>query len=257
MGKSIIFCNCGGETIKVERLRLIEEFLINANATIIKLTDLCGLAGMSRDRLKNVFRNDNEYLIIGCYSRSLRLLLEQADPAILAGPVRFVNFIELTNQQVFEEISSFCKDNTQTQSLMEITSSRAWPSWFPVIDYNRCSGCGQCADFCLFGVYQKDETRVLVINPQQCKNNCPACARICPETAIIFPKYKLGGAISGSDTIDDIAEQKRLVLDTDAILGDDIYKALGERKLKRQTIIRSEAIQAAVRERSEALRKNS
>jgi ferredoxin len=34
-----------------------------------------------------------------------------------------------------------------------------------------------------------DEGRVEVRKPSGCKTNCPACARMCPQQAIIFPKY--------------------------------------------------------------------
>lgn len=61
--------------------------------------------------------------------------------------------------------------------------------WFPVIDKQRCVECGRCFDFCLFGVYSKVDNRIVVAQPDKCKNNCPACARMCPERAIIFPKY--------------------------------------------------------------------
>ena len=60
--------------------------------------------------------------------------------------------------------------------------------WYPVIDTDRCRACDQCRQFCLFGVYGKDEAgRVAVDHPLNCKPGCPACARICPAQAIIFP----------------------------------------------------------------------
>ena len=51
----------------------------------------------------------------------------------------------------------------------------------------------QCLSFCLFGVYGvDDEKRIQVQNQDNCKTNCPACSRVCPEAAIMFPKYKAG-----------------------------------------------------------------
>lgn len=52
-------------------------------------------------------------------------------------------------------------------------------AWYPVIDKDRCTECGKCFDFCPFGVYEMVDDRVRVMNPANCKNNCPACARNC------------------------------------------------------------------------------
>lgn len=74
--------------------------------------------------------------------------------------------------------------------------------WYPVIDYSRCTNCMECIDFCLFGVYGVDKhDRILVENQDSCKKGCPACSRVCPEHAIIFPDYKtpaIAGAPVGS-----------------------------------------------------------
>jgi len=70
--------------------------------------------------------------------------------------------------------------------------------WYPVIDYSRCTNCMECLDFCLFGVYGVDkQDRILVESQDNCKKGCPACSRVCPEQAIIFPDYKTP-AIAGA-----------------------------------------------------------
>jgi Pyruvate/2-oxoacid:ferredoxin oxidoreductase delta subunit len=70
--------------------------------------------------------------------------------------------------------------------------------WYPVIDYSRCTNCMECIDFCLFGVYGVDSLdRINVENQDNCKRGCPACSRVCPEHAIMFPDYKTP-AIAGA-----------------------------------------------------------
>lgn len=70
--------------------------------------------------------------------------------------------------------------------------------WYPVIDFGRCTNCMECIDFCLFGVYGVDGTEnILVEQPDNCRKGCPACSRVCPENAIIFPQHK-SPAIAGS-----------------------------------------------------------
>ena len=70
--------------------------------------------------------------------------------------------------------------------------------WYPVIDFSRCTNCMECIDFCLFGVYGVDNLdTILVEQPDNCRKGCPACSRVCPENAIMFPQHKTP-AIAGS-----------------------------------------------------------
>lgn len=74
--------------------------------------------------------------------------------------------------------------------------------WYPVIDYSKCTNCLECIDFCLFGVYGVDEyDRILVEQPDNCRRGCPACSRVCPEHAIMFPMHK-NPAIAGGTAPD-------------------------------------------------------
>jgi NAD-dependent dihydropyrimidine dehydrogenase PreA subunit len=80
------------------------------------------------------------------------------------------------------------------QRIDEDTSRR----WYPVIDFSRCTNCLECIDFCLFGVYGIDNAEtILVEQPDNCRKGCPACSRVCPENAIIFPQHK-APAIAGA-----------------------------------------------------------
>jgi ferredoxin len=89
--------------------------------------------------------------------------------------------------------------------------------WYPVVDYDQCTHCMECMDFCLFGVYGVDASASLrVVQQDQCRQDCPACSRVCPVGAIIFPKYHTNQAIAGSDNGGDRGEIK---LDLSSIFG--------------------------------------
>ncbi len=104
-----------------------------------------------------------------------------------------------------------------------------WKPWFPVIDYDRCTNCMQCLSFCLFGVYGVDEqNKIQAQNHDNCKTNCPACSRVCPEAAIMFPKYK-AGPINGDIVQDSDVGKEKMKIDISALLGGDVYSALRSR----------------------------
>ena len=107
-----------------------------------------------------------------------------------------------------------------------------WKPWFPVIDYDRCTNCMQCLSFCLFGVYGVDDgDRIQVQNNDQCKTNCPACSRVCPEAAIMFPKYK-SGPINGDQVASKDLQREKMKIDISALLGGDVYDLLRTRSEK-------------------------
>ena len=86
----------------------------------------------------------------------------------------------------------------QTFSQEDLLKAPPGRRWYPVIDYSRCTNCLECLDFCLFGVYGTDgENRITVESQDNCKKGCPACSRVCPHQAIMFPEYKTA-AIAGA-----------------------------------------------------------
>lgn len=104
-----------------------------------------------------------------------------------------------------------------------------WKPWFPVIDYSRCTNCMQCLSFCLFDVYGVSaENKIQVQNNDNCKTNCPACSRVCPEVAIMFPKYQ-AGPINGDDVSAADFGREKMKVDISSLLGGDIYSALKDR----------------------------
>lgn len=139
--------------------------------------------------------------------------------------LRFRDIAGLAPAQVAEAVESV---RVETQAVVP----GEWKPWFPVIDYNRCTNCMQCLSFCLFGVYGVDgDQKIQVQNNEQCKTNCPACSRVCPEAAIMFPKYK-AGPINGDEVSDADLNREKMKVDISALLGGDVYALLRERSEK-------------------------
>ena len=108
----------------------------------------------------------------------------------------------------------------------------AWKPWFPVIDYTRCTNCMQCLSFCLFEVYGVSADRkIQVQNQNNCKTECPACSRVCPEVAIMFPKYR-HGPINGEPVNEDDIRREAMKVDISALLGGDVYAVLRDRSAR-------------------------
>jgi Pyruvate/2-oxoacid:ferredoxin oxidoreductase delta subunit len=107
-----------------------------------------------------------------------------------------------------------------------------WKPWFPVIDFARCTNCMQCLSFCLFDVYGVSASGgIEVRNQDNCKTECPACSRVCPEVAIMFPKYRYG-PINGEEIGTDDVRREAMKVDISALLGGDIYSMLRDRSAK-------------------------
>lgn len=131
-----------------------------------------------------------------------------------------------------------------------------WKPWFPVIDFGRCTNCMQCLTFCLFDVYGVTaEKQIRVQNPSNCKTDCPACSRVCPEVAILFPKYKMGPINGDVVRVEDIRREKMKV-DISALLGGDIYAALRQRSAdSKERFARERDEKRALEERKRCLTK--
>jgi NAD-dependent dihydropyrimidine dehydrogenase PreA subunit len=104
-------------------------------------------------------------------------------------------------QMISQEEESQNKENSQDPLSIVQHPEPVDRRWYPVIDYSRCTNCLECIDFCLFGVYGMDrQETILVEQPDNCRLGCPACSRVCPENAIIFPQHK-APTIAGSPEI--------------------------------------------------------
>lgn len=218
--EKVLVCRCAERgLVSVDE---ISELISSDRAVIVD--DLCEAAASHDPVLDQEFTE-----IHACYPRAVKALFEFSG-GVLSNSVKIHN-------------------HRKNSSLSPDPSLSKDPAWYPVIDYERCTNCGQCHQFCLFGVYEKDDAgKVTVSNPGSCKNNCPACARICPETAIIFPKVG-ESPIDGAAITDEVAQKANVQVNVDEILGDDVYVALNARKQKRKSLLNKKKIEQALEER--------
>ncbi len=259
MTKSILFCKCVYCDYLTDDVQKLVESLILSDKNDTYITDdLCGLvSGKDKHLLK--FANKTGLKIIACHSRAVRWLLFQSGISEnLLNTFSFFNIRETPLSEIFDDIevvvpdeikeklnnlsSNFSIKNKKTnnsntspkserKNSIEIPGDKERP-WFPVIDYDRCNECGACIDFCLFGVYQKNNTgKIAVANPGNCKDNCPACARVCPHQAVIFPKYDKAPINGGEDK--DVARKPHKT-PIFALSGDQLYKTLSQRGKKKK-----------------------
>ncbi len=185
-------------------------------------------------------------LVLGCFENGHA---PQADDASGTVALRFQNITGLDANRIAECVEAA---RAEAQSFKH----GDWKPWFPVIDYDRCTNCMQCLSFCLFGVYGVDEhAKIQVQNNDNCKTNCPACSRVCPEAAIMFPKYK-GGPINGDVVTDADLNREKMKVDISALLGGDIYSMLRQRSEQAKVRFSKERDEkAALQERKTCLTK--
>jgi NAD-dependent dihydropyrimidine dehydrogenase PreA subunit len=198
----VLFCNCAHYDVIPQAVReQVFRSLSGTGATVEVVPDLCGLAANHDPRLQE-WVQASSLTIVACFPRAVRWLFHAAGAPLPEGRVQFFNMRTQPAEEIIEGLSIGEKQSASSfvdrqSSIVDCRSN--WVPWFPVIDYGRCVNCQQCLNFCLFGVYGlSDDGRVEVHKPSGCKTNCPACARMCPQQAIIFPKYA-DAPINGDD----------------------------------------------------------
>jgi Pyruvate/2-oxoacid:ferredoxin oxidoreductase delta subunit len=168
--------------------------------------------------------DDIPALVLGKFRDGVEAITSEAT----SDRIRFTNVSGFTDEQIVGAVESVRSEKKAVQH-------GAWKPWFPVIDYDRCTNCMQCLSFCLFGVYGADKVgHIQVQNQDNCKTNCPACSRVCPEAAIMFPKYK-AGPINGDFVRDSDLQREKMKVDISALLGGDIYSMLRLRSERAQS----------------------
>lgn len=192
------------------RLRLSDKTLGNlvkelkeAGFETKTVSDLCEIAQNNPEQLAEI----SQTVVYACQKRTVQSLFRWK-----GSDVHSIH--SWTDDQIIAPVSNTFQKKYEKED-----------AWYPVLDKSLCVNCGRCLDFCLFGVYVNNGGDIQVANPQLCKNNCPACARMCPETAIIFPKYGLSPINGGVEL-----EEKFSKEDMDAMYKERLKMKLKQRR---------------------------
>ena len=249
----IVYCHCAYVDVVPSEVRDgVLGKLCASGIEVEAVADLCELAARHRKadsagscrpepvegrdpRLTELA--DGATHIVACYPRAVRWLFAAGGAPLPEEGVELLNMREQSAEAIVEALGG---DPGVTVGIPAAEKAQAirsrlkaqrgdWIPWFPVIDGSRCKGCQQCLNFCLFGVYALDDAgRVEVRNPAGCKTWCPACARVCPEVAIIFPKHGKS-PIHGGEVTEADESREKVAVDPAKLLQGDVYAALRAR----------------------------
>lgn len=220
--KNITICACSSRSFmpSVELAKLTVA-LRESGYNVTLHHDLCEAAQSKSAELQDIS------IVVGCYERAMHSIFT-------AGGAEKPRVLELrgrTAYQVLQDLGITYEEYDQSKVNAVLEQIKTFPvkvatdAWFPVIDRDKCIDCGKCHDFCLFGVYTIVDGHVEATSPQNCKNNCPACARVCPVEAVIFPKYEKAPINGGT-----MAEDGAIKLDMESMYADALRSRLAQRR---------------------------
>ncbi|NOU60963.1 ATP-binding protein [Marinifilum caeruleilacunae] len=240
MSKQIFICGCEKDgKIEKESVQKLKKTLEEKNIGFTYIEDMCGTILKNPDDLESLY-TAKDAVVFGCQARAMQHLVDNSGRRNEELATEYYHI----DDERDELISSLESGSGEP---LQIKYSDDWKPWYPVIDYERCNGCRKCLNFCLFSVYSvEDDGTVVVSASANCKDMCPACARVCPQNAIIFPKHAEspidGGEGDGSENEKtDILEQ---------IQNDDVYSVLSARRKNFQvSLLKKDQLQLAEEER--------
>lgn len=243
----ILYCKCdGNEQVDTETRDKIADFLAVSGLEYVEVADFCEQVASTAPLIEEL-NAKSSLAVIACFPRALEWLFYAAGIGIKDKNITFFNLREQDADTVINELKKLT-DLQKGQGKI-IPKGKDYFAWYPVIDYGRCTYCGQCLDFCLFGVYERSmDKKIKVVKPGKCKDKCPACSRICPHVAIMFPKLA-EKPINGAP-VEDTEDNPNIKVKVDDMLGDDIYTALAARKKRaKKNLLKSQNQDKAEAER--------
>lgn len=241
----IVHCRCAHRDLVPEHTRqTVLQAIAASGQPYTVLEDLCEAAAQRDERL-GVLSEANRVAVVACYPRAVSWLLRWAGVDVDRARLTFHNMRDQSAEEIVAGLFGPGRP-PRGDPLPGPAIPEGWVPWFPIIDYDRCRNCKQCLGFCPFGVYALDgEDRVRVSSPRNCKDNCPACARLCPELAIMFPKYQ-HHPIDGAEVLPEHLEHQKDRSVCDRLDRGNLHQLLADRRTR--AVARREAGGDAARE---------